>query len=193
MSGDVPPRVDGKDPEAVRLGEWLQSKRLAATMNRPELVQSALFYRPDARLSQDYLSKLEYGVRSLTSASIAIREGIRLALDLSPEEWEAETGLRASREIPNALKSLTQERLIARSQVIHRARSSQPESESIFLPDTLREAIDLYGSRYPDLLNPAWQRYLASIRFRDGTPTEPGRWLDVYRDLIRNDVVPGEN
>lgn len=61
------------------------------------------------------------------------------------------------------------------------------------MPDTLREAVELYGGRFPDLLDPKWQRYLASIRFRNGSPTNPEKWLDVYRDLIRNDVVPGEN
>lgn len=61
------------------------------------------------------------------------------------------------------------------------------------MPDTLREAVELYGGRFPDLQDPKWQRYLAGIRFRSGSPTNPEKWLDVYRDLIRNDVVPGEN
>lgn len=68
-----------------------------------------------------------------------------------------------------------------------------PPAPALQMPDALREAVELYGGRFPDLLDPKWQRYLAGIRFRNSSPTHPEKWLDVYRDLIRNDVVPGEN
>ncbi|MFC6592375.1 hypothetical protein ACFP81_10485 [Deinococcus lacus] len=61
------------------------------------------------------------------------------------------------------------------------------------LPDGLRDAIDLYGSRFSDLQDPAWQQYLATFNWRTGQPSEAERWLDLYRDLARAGVVPGEN
>lgn len=85
-----------KHPEAARLGEWLMQRRLRAGFNRPELVKRAQLSRPDANISQDYLSKLEYGTRSLTTASPAVREALRLALGIREDEWESVTGLEVT-------------------------------------------------------------------------------------------------
>lgn len=61
------------------------------------------------------------------------------------------------------------------------------------IPDALKQAAELHGKRYPELLDPQWQAYLAGFRWRDGAPDDPDAWLDLYRDLNRAGVVPGEN
>lgn len=60
------------------------------------------------------------------------------------------------------------------------------------LPQALQDAIDLYGRRFEDLRDPAWQQYLAGFNWREGQPDDPEAWLDLYRDLTRAGVVPGE-
>ena len=82
-----------KDPRAVQLGSWLMELRLQRGLTRPEAVTEALKHDPRAQLSSDYLSKLEYGNRSLASAAADVREAIRLGLNISREEWTQATGL----------------------------------------------------------------------------------------------------
>ncbi|GGB64809.1 hypothetical protein GCM10008019_21190 [Deinococcus soli (ex Cha et al. 2016)] len=82
-----------KDPRAVELGQWLMDRRQHLGLKRPELVKRALEVRPDAPISPDYLGKLEYGARSLAAAHEGVREGLRVALELSPETWTHATGL----------------------------------------------------------------------------------------------------
>lgn len=82
-----------KDPRAVELGQWLMDRRQHLGLKRPELVKRALEAQPDAPISADYLSKLEYGARSLAAAHEGVREGLRFALELSPEAWTHATGL----------------------------------------------------------------------------------------------------
>lgn len=72
-------------------------------------------------------------------------------------------------------------------------RLVEPTPSTRPLPDALQEAITLYSKRYSDLLDPVWQQYLASFRWRTGEPTDPDRWLDLYRDLVRAGVEPGSN
>lgn len=92
----VPPE---KDPRAVELGEWLMQERLSRGLKRPELVQLGLRHDPRAALTPDYLSKLEYGTRSLASASLDVREAIREGLGVSAAAWEAATGLATGETI----------------------------------------------------------------------------------------------
>lgn len=61
------------------------------------------------------------------------------------------------------------------------------------LPDGLQSAIDVYGKRFSDLQDPAWQQYMAKFRWRTGQPEDAEAWLDLYRDLSRAGIVPGEN
>lgn len=96
-----------RDPEAVALGKWLQEVRQRRGLNRPELVRLVERLRPDARVSQDYLAKIEYGIRPLASARLSTREGIRAALGFSREEWEARTGL-ATGGVPLAVQEFIQ-------------------------------------------------------------------------------------
>lgn len=44
-------------------------------------------------MSYGYLAKLESGVRSLASAAVEFREGLRMVYRVSRQEWERETGL----------------------------------------------------------------------------------------------------
>lgn len=60
------------------------------------------------------------------------------------------------------------------------------------LPQGLQDAIDAFGKRFPDLLDAKWQQYLAGFQWRRGIPEDPTAWLDLYRDLDRAGVVPGE-
>lgn len=73
-------------------------------MNRPETVREALKHDPRAAISSDYLAKLEYGDRSLATASMDVREALRLALDVPRAAWESATGLATP--APSALSDL---------------------------------------------------------------------------------------
>lgn len=87
------PEAGAKDARAKELGDWLSRWRKKRGLSRPEAVNEALKHDPRASISSDYLAKLEYGVRSLASASADNREALRLALNISREAWETETGL----------------------------------------------------------------------------------------------------
>lgn len=170
------PKPPAKDSKAVALGEWLQQQRLSRGLKRPEAVQLALQHDPRAALSPDYLSKLEYGVRSLAAAALDIREALRLGLNISASDWEEATGLATAQVAPEpAPRRLT------------------PPARTRQLPQPLQDAIDIYGKRFEDLRDPKWQQYLASFNWREGQPDDPEAWLDLYRDLTRAGVVPGED
>jgi SOS-response transcriptional repressor LexA len=91
--GGLVPDVAEKDTRAKELGSWLTQWRRKRGLSRPETVAQALKHDPRASLSADYLAKLEYGVRNLASAATDNREALRLALNISRETWEVETGL----------------------------------------------------------------------------------------------------
>ena len=61
------------------------------------------------------------------------------------------------------------------------------------LPDSLLEAAKLYGGRFPDLHQPAWQAYLSSFKPRGARADSPEEWLDLYRDLAKHGITPGGN
>ncbi len=61
------------------------------------------------------------------------------------------------------------------------------------LPESLQETVQEYGKRAPDLLDPAWQQFLASMRFRGERPETAEAWWDLYRDLIRHNIDPRQN
>ena len=77
------------------LGVWLREQRRRLGLTRPQLVAEALRARPHARLSQNYLAKLEYGERGLTQAAPDVREALRTALKVPAAEWTRATGLPA--------------------------------------------------------------------------------------------------
>lgn len=72
-------------------------------------------------------------------------------------------------------------------------RRPTPPTRTRQLPQPLQDAIEAYGKRFEDLRDPAWQQYLAGFNWREGQPDDPEAWLDLYRDLIRAGVVPGES
>jgi SOS-response transcriptional repressor LexA len=76
---------------ARKLGKLVKRWRLERGLNRNEALTELNKLGVD--ISYGYLNKLESGDRSLASASIEIREGIRTMLGISREEWERETGL----------------------------------------------------------------------------------------------------
>ena len=61
------------------------------------------------------------------------------------------------------------------------------------VPDSLLEAAKLYGGRFPDLHQPAWQAYLSSFKPRGARADTPEEWLDLYRDLAKHGITPGGN
>lgn len=80
-------RVTLANDLARLLKGWRTRKGLSRTEAVVELEKLGV------EISYGYLNKLESGARSLASASIEIREGIRQMLGIPKEEWEAETGL----------------------------------------------------------------------------------------------------
>lgn len=80
-------RVD----RARGLGMLIKRWRAEKGLNRNEAITELQKLGVD--ISYGYLNKLESGDRSLASASVDIREGIRTVLGISRERWERETGL----------------------------------------------------------------------------------------------------
>ena len=60
-------------------------------------------------------------------------------------------------------------------------------------PDSLLEAARLYGGRFPDLLEPTWQKYLTTFKARGAKTDSAEEWLDLYRDLAKHGITPGGN
>ncbi|WP_407572095.1 hypothetical protein [Deinococcus altitudinis] len=140
----------------------IKSKRLDIGLNRPAFVREMA--RHGEEITPDYLNKLESGVNSLARASLKVREGIRIVLGYSREEWHAATGLYAA-ESTETVSSLPS--------------ASKQSSKSIQLSDTLRAFIDEYSAKFKELLEPRWQRWLANTDFRD-EPETPEDWLAVF-------------
>jgi SOS-response transcriptional repressor LexA len=84
---------------AKELGELVTARRRDLGLNRPAVVRE--LRRHGVEMTPDYLAKLEYGERSLARASLEIREGLRVVLGYSREEWRARFGLYAPEPEPN--------------------------------------------------------------------------------------------
>ncbi len=134
------------DPQA--LGQWLRSRRSALGLTRPQLVAEALRLRPHARISQNYLAKLEYGERGLLQAAQDVREALRVALRVSAAEWTVATGLPAHEVTPPALTHFAggQPRMVDVSDKASTAREASAEAW-VLLPPEAREALE--GGRTP--------------------------------------------
>lgn len=52
-----------------------------------------------------------------------------------------------------------------------------------FAPDSLKDFIDTYGEKYPELKEYDWQRMLSSIRLRGQYPTDNDSWLAIFLNL----------
>ncbi|GGO32595.1 hypothetical protein GCM10008949_30360 [Deinococcus humi] len=123
-------------------------------------------------LTQTTVSELErgkYGPEDLTAARLS---ALARGLNWTVAELEAATGLNLGLS-PASDDQMT---------VVLRP-----------LPEGLQAAIDIYGKRFSDLLDPTWQQYMAKFRWREGQPEDAESWLDLYRDLSRAGIVPGEN
>lgn len=129
-------------------------------------------------LNQTTVSELEGGRYEVGNLAITRLAGLARGLNWSLAELEEHLGLDFN------LNSLETTSRAANAP----ARHTKPQ-----LPHGLQEAVELYSRRYPDLLDPTWQNYLAGFRWREGEPEEPEAWLDLYRDLTRAGVVPGSN
>lgn len=112
QGGFMAAKPQAKDAKAVSLGSWLQEQRLTRGLTRPEAVNEGLKVDPRAQLSPDYLSKLEYGTRSLASAAADVREAIRRGLGISREEWISATGLHIPLEAHDGVVKLADDGLI---------------------------------------------------------------------------------
>lgn len=143
---------------------------------RAEVVGSQEDLAVRAEISQSLVSQIERGVHNPTSLSVDRFAQFLDALNWSAAEFSAATGIEISGILTGAP-----------------VEQSSPKPRRINLPQALREAIEKYSRRYPDLRDPTWQNYLAGFRWREGEPEEPEAWLDLYRDLIRAGVVPGSN
>ena len=139
-----------------------------------KVTQEEIAARTGDALSQRTVSHLEKGTIDITSLAYGRVVALAKALSWTLPELQSATGIDMA--LPKEEEPVR--------------RKAEKEIE---LPDGLREAIEEFGERYPDLTDPKWQRYLSKFRWRTGQPTEPGRWLDAYRDLVRNGIVPEEN
>lgn len=137
-----------------------------------KVTQEEVAARTGDALSQRTVSHLEKGTIDITSLAYGRVVALAKALNWTLPELQTATGIDMA---------LPQQEVL------------EQRAEKLELPDGLREAIEEFGGRYPDLNDPKWQRYLSKFRWRTGQPTEPERWLDAYRDLVRNGIVPEEN
>lgn len=164
------------DARADEHGRFIKERRLDLGLNRPAFVAEMARHGQD--ITPDYLNKLESGRAPLSRASLTVREALRAVLGFSKEQWQEATGLYVAPASDSPVSP-------------SEAAASAPRPRP--LPDGLQAAIDVYGKRFSDLLDPAWQQYMAKFRWRTGQPEDAEAWLDLYRDLSRAGIVPGEN
>ena len=112
---------------------------------------------------------------------LELREAVRRALRVSANEWEEATGLATAADI-NADLVATIGSTVIRVEVKNKQ-----------IADSLLEAAEIYGGRFPDLHQPAWQTYLSSFKPRGARADSPEEWLDLYRDLAKHGITPGGN
>lgn len=72
---------------------WLRARRQALGLRQEQVEAATAAAGEHARVTQSYLSKLERGLRPLASLTPARQDALRRALELSPSEWAARTGL----------------------------------------------------------------------------------------------------
>lgn len=73
--------------------EWLRERRQALGLRQDQVEAATAAAGEHARVTQSYLSKLERGLRPLSSLTPARQDALRRALDLSASEWAARSGL----------------------------------------------------------------------------------------------------
>lgn len=152
---------------------WAQAIRARreslGTSKADRVTQEDVAARTGDMLSQRTVSHIEQGSIELDNLAYGRVVALAKALNWTLPELQAATGL-----------------------VVDSPSPTPPQPTEPQMPDGLREAVEQYGAQYTDLRDPRWQRYLSRIRWRTGQPTEPGRWVDAYRDLVRNGIEPGE-
>lgn len=144
--------------------DW--ARAIAARRTWLELSQELVAERAD--MSQSYYSEIERGDRELPTLTHALLVRLANALEWDLAQLQEETGVDLG--IPD---------------------SKRPVPTPRPLPDSLLQAGEIHGRRFPDLLDPTWQRYLASFRPRGARDDDPEVWLDLYRDLVRHGITPG--
>jgi hypothetical protein len=168
----------GLDQRAVDLGRIIKSKRLDLGLNRPAFVREMA--RHGEEITPDYLNKLESGVNSLTRASLKVREGIRIVLGYTTEEWQKATGLYASVDASKP-DAVSKDRPLTLQEMIN--NFSTQALINVPLPEGLVKAIDEYGGnpKYVGLTRENVQRQLSLARFYDGRgPQTAVEWLTYY-------------
>jgi hypothetical protein len=165
LMSDLPPT---RDARAVALGKLIKEKRLDLGLNRPTFVREMA--RHGEEITPDYLNKIESGTAYLSRASLEVREGIRVVLGFSREDWHAATGLYAA-ELPSP------DPLADFPAPLYKKR------DEVYMPEGLLEAIKLFGDvpEYAGLRDPEVQRQLARVRGFNGGPQTAGQWLAFFQ------------
>ncbi|WP_181392036.1 helix-turn-helix domain-containing protein [Deinococcus irradiatisoli] len=119
--------------------------------------------------------------RGLSQEQVAAALGLRSANYLSYLETGKVNLARSKYLGPLAeLLSLSAEDVQAVAPALRLSLSPAPD-----MPRALREAVEEYGDKFPELRDPGWQETLAGARFRGGGPETPEDWLDYYRFIRR--------
>lgn len=135
------------------------------------VTQEAIAARTGDVVSQRTVSHLEKGTIELTSLAYGRVIALAKALNWTLPELQLATGLSSENTELTEVNKNSQVKIIE-------------------LPEGLKKAIYQFGDHHKDLHDIRWQQYLARIKWSHGQPREPGRWLDVYRDLVRNGIEP---
>jgi transcriptional regulator with XRE-family HTH domain len=83
--------MDAESERAKMLGKLIADWRRDKGLSRPETLTELA--KQGVELSYSHLQKMEKGERSLASASVEIREGLRHLFGITHSEWTAKTGL----------------------------------------------------------------------------------------------------
>ena len=83
----------GDDMTMHDVPAWLRERRRALGLQQGVVEEATAQAGEHARVTQSYLSKLERGVRPLSSLTPVRQDALRRALELSASEWAARSGL----------------------------------------------------------------------------------------------------
>lgn len=175
-------------PSPVRRPKPRWAVAIKARREAIGISQEELAIRAD--ISQSLVSQLERGVQHPTGVSVERFARIIKALEWTTIEFLSATGLEIDHIVPlsagGTASTENRQYITAEENALKGTKSLNP------LPEGLKEAVELYGKRFPDLAHSTWQQYLARFRWRDGQPDDPEAWLDLYRDLTRAGIEPGD-
>lgn len=120
----------------------------------------------DADVSIALIGAIERGDHSLGKVSQERITRLAQAYGMTNEQFADLTGISIVSPTRTGTASLT----------------IRADTRDYEVSDSLQEAVDQFGGRFPKLKEERWQRWLATTEFRD-EPETPEDWLAVFLDF----------